>query len=177
MNTAEKVATLEALLKRIQRNAAAPRPRAQDVASPGLGPYGGLGLAAEPEPAAVPARAAAPEPRGAEPAWDDFIHTIDAQPAAKAPAAEEPRLKAQAAPAHSTPTSPQAKVAPAAKQPAAPAAKTPAAPVAKTPPTPAAKAPAPAGGMPAAPATAAPKAPEKPVAPAAASKLREKLLE
>ncbi|KYF72189.1 hypothetical protein [Sorangium cellulosum] len=145
MNVAEKVATLEALLQRVQRNAAAPRTRtllpvsaelvphrgeapgaiADDIAGAAW-PDGGLSPAetspaSEARPAAV---AAGGPPRAPEPFLDDARH-VAASPAAQAPqtAARQPAAAARA---------PQ-EAQPAAKTPQQPAAKTPQQPPVKTP--------------------------------------------
>jgi hypothetical protein len=166
VNVAEKVATLEALLKKIQRNAAAPRPRAQDVASPGAGSYGGLRLGGEPGTPTGAARGvpAPPPARGSEPSWDDVIHAIEAEPPEGFPGRGEPRLTALAAPLHKGTAPAQARPGTAAKQPAAPAAKQPAAPAAKQPAAPAAKQPADRLGSASAGAAPQAKAPGTPAA-------------
>ncbi|WP_437514708.1 hypothetical protein [Sorangium sp. So ce1099] len=150
MNVAEKVATLEALLQRVQRNAAAPRTRTQLPVSAELVPHRGeapgaiandIAGAASPDGRLSPAEASlageartaaaagAVAPRAPEPVLDDVGGIDGASPAgdARQVAASPPKQPAAAARA---PQQPQ----PAAKAPQQPQpAKTPQQPPVKTP--------------------------------------------
>ncbi|XXT23554.1 hypothetical protein WME94_18620 [Sorangium sp. So ce429] len=154
MNVAEKVATLEALLHRVQRNAAAPRTRTQLPVSAELVPHRGeapgaiandIAGAASPDGRLSPAEASlageartaaaagAVAPRAPEPFLDDVGGIDGASPAgdarqvAASPGAQAPKQPTAAARA---PQQPQ----PAAKAPQQPQpAKTPQQPPVKTP--------------------------------------------
>ncbi|WP_437639942.1 hypothetical protein [Sorangium sp. So ce854] len=156
MNVAEKVATLEALLQRVQRNAAAPRTRTQLPVSAELVPHrgeapgaiandsagaawpdGGLSAAeASPASEARPAAAASAvaaggSPRAPEPVLDEARH-VAASPAAQAPqtaaasAAKQPAAAARA-PQEAQPAAKAPQQAAAAKTPQQPPVRTPAA--------------------------------------------------
>ncbi|WP_437737138.1 hypothetical protein [Sorangium sp. So ce1335] len=156
MNVAEKVATLEALLQRVQRNAAAPRTRTQLPVSAELVPHrgeapgaiandiagaaspdGGLSSAemspasearpAAASPAAASAVAMGGSPRAAEPVLDD-ARQVAASPAqtGAASAAKQPAAAARA-PQEAQPAARAPQPAAAAKTPQQPPVKTPAA--------------------------------------------------
>ncbi|AUX42002.1 hypothetical protein SOCE26_034270 [Sorangium cellulosum] len=188
MNVAEKVATLEALLQRVQRNAAAPRTRSQLQVSPELAPHRGEApgaivndtagaalLDARPGPidtstandarSAAAASAVAPgKPRAPEPILDDVFGGVDgSSPPGDARQVAALGVSPQAAKQAAAPAPQQ----PAAKTPQQPAVKTPAA---ATPTAATGKAPAPAVKPAATPAPARAPAPppSSPGRPAAA---------
>ncbi|WP_156041561.1 hypothetical protein [Chondromyces apiculatus] len=150
MNVAEKVATLEALLQKVHRNAALPRTRSQDFAGGALLNSAGVRATSTPEPS-----------------FDDVISAIEAHSPEGFPAAgKAPKLTALAPPLTGAgaqpkqPATPAAGAAPPAK-PEVPTVVAPAAGVAKVPVAPAARPATPPAGAKTQPAAVA-KAPGAP---------------